>query len=76
MDSDKILLDVTNVVIAIYRKPLPVGIKKPLTTNNAMVIQPPHSIPVQSVGAYLAGYLSRKITIDDYSECLDELILP
>ena len=76
VDSDKILVDVTIVVMVIYRKPFPAGIEKPLTTDIAMVIQPPHSIPAQSISAYLAGYLLRKITTDDCSECLDELMLP
>ena len=59
VDSDKILLDVTNVVMAEYRKPLPVVLERPLTTDITMVIQPRTSIPVQGVGAYLAGYLLR-----------------
>ena len=74
--SDKILLDVTNVAMVKYRKPLPVGIEEPLTTDISMVMQPSPSIPAQSVGAYLAGYLPRKISMNDCSECLDKLILP
>ena len=45
VDSDKILLDVTNAAMAKYRNPLLVGIEKLLTTDIAMVIQPPPSIP-------------------------------
>ena len=76
VDSDKILLDVTNVVMAKYRKPIPVGIEKPLTTDIPMVIQPPSFIPSQSVVAYLAGDLLRKIPMYDCSKCLEEQILP
>ena len=50
--------------------------REALTTDIAMVIQPPPSIPAQSVGAYFVGYLLRKIPINDCRECLDELILP
>ena len=36
--------------------------REALTTDIAMVIQPPPSIPAQSIGDYLAGLLTEKNT--------------
>ena len=44
-------------------------IEKSTTTDIAMVIVPPPSLPTQNIAAYLAGYLLRKIPVNTYADC-------
>ena len=42
----------------------------------AIIIKPPLSLPVQNVAAYLAGYLLRKVPVDDCQTCANQIVLP
>ena len=57
VDNDKILLDISSVAMAKYVKPVATNVEKLLTTDVALVIIPPLSIPTKNVAAYLSGYL-------------------
>ena len=76
VDNDQILLDITNVAMAKYIKPLPSDIEKPAGTDISMVIHPSLSLPTKNVATYIAGYLLRKIPVKDCEECSSELMLP
>ena len=56
IDNDKILLDISSVAMAKYIKPLPRNVEKPPTTDVALLITPPLSLPTKNVAAYLAGH--------------------
>ena len=75
VDNDKILLDISSVAMAKYVKPVATNVEKLLTTDVALVIIPPLSIPTKNVAAYLSGYLLRKIPIDNCEECTDQMLL-
>ena len=51
-------------------------LKKPPTTEVALLITPPLSLPTKNVAAYLAGYILRKIPVNECGECSDQLLLP
>ena len=76
IDNDKILLDISNVAMAKYIKPVPRNVEKPPTTDVALLITPPLSLPTKNVAAYLAGYILRKIPVNECGECSDQLLLP
>ena len=76
IDDDKILLDISNVARAKYIKPVPRNVQKPPTTDVALLITPPLSLPTKSVAAYLAGYILQKIPVNECGECSDQLLLP
>ena len=57
VDNDKILLDISSVAMAKYVKPVATNVEKLLTTDVALVIIPPLSIPTKNVAAYLSRYL-------------------
>ena len=76
IDNDKILLDISNVAMAKYIKPVPRNVEKPPTTEVALLITPPLSLPTKNVAAYLAGYILRKIPVNECGECSDQLLLP
>ena len=61
--------------MAKYIKPVPINVEKPPNTDISLIITPPVSLPVKIVAAYMAGYLLRKIPIDNCNECLDQLLL-
>ena len=61
--------------MAKYMKPVPINVKNPPNTNISLIITPPLSLPVKNVATYMAGYLLRKIPIDNYNECSDQLLL-
>ena len=75
VDNDKILLDISSVAMAKYVKPVATNVEKLLTTDVALGIIPPLSIPTKNVAAYLSGYLLRKIPIDNCEECTDQMLL-
>ena len=58
---DKILLDIKNIAMTKYKKPLPNEVKTVPAMDIAMIIKPPLSLPVQKVAVYLVGYLLRKV---------------
>ena len=76
VDNDKILLDISSVTMAKYIKPVPINVEKPPNTDISLIITPPLSLPVKNVAAYMAGYVLRKIPIDNCNECSDQLLLP
>ena len=76
IDNDKILLDISSVAMAKYIKPVPRNVEKPPTTDVALLITPPLSLPTKNVAAYLAGYILRKIPVNECGECSDQLLLP
>ena len=76
VDSDKILFDIKNIAMMKYKKPLPNEIKMVPTMDIAMIIKTPLSVPVQNVAAYLAGYLLRKVPVDDCQNCANQFALP
>ena len=47
IDNDKILLDISNVSMAKYIKPVPRNVEKPPTTDAALLITPPLSLPAK-----------------------------
>ena len=51
-------------------------IEKATTTDIAMMIVPPSSLPTQNIAAYLAGYLLRKIPVNACADCSNQLLLP
>ena len=76
IDNDKILLDLSNIAMAKYIKPVPRNVEKPPTTDVALLVTPPLSLPTKNVAAYLAGYILRKIPVNECGECSDQLLLP
>ena len=64
IDNDKILLDISNVAVAKYIKPVPRNVEKPPTTDVALLITPPLSLPTKNVPACLAGYILQKISVN------------
>ena len=75
IDNDKILLDISNVAMAKYIKPVPRNVEKPPTTDVALLITPPLSLPTKNVAAYLAGHILQKIPVNECGECSDQLLL-
>ena len=75
VDNDKILLDISNVAMAEYVKPTATNVEKLPTTDVALIITPPLSIPTKHVAAYLSGYLLQKIPIDNCEECTEQMLL-
>ena len=73
VDGEKILLDVSNVAMARYDKPIQSNVEKPQDMDISLVMKPPLSIGTQNVVVYMAGYLLRKIPVDDCSDCSNEL---
>ena len=76
IDNDKILLDISNVAMAKYIKPVLRNVEKPPTTDVAFLITPPLSLPTKSVATYLAGYILRKLPVVECGECSDQMLLP
>ena len=76
IDNDKILLDISNVAMAKYIKPVPRNVEKPPTTDVALLITPPLFLPTKNVAAYLAGYILQKIPVNECGECSDQLLQP
>ena len=76
IDNNKLLLDISNVAMAKYIKPVQRNVEKPPTTDVALLITPPLSLPTKNVAAYLAGYILRKIPVNECGECSDQLLLP
>ena len=58
-----------------YMKSVPINVEKPpnpdFTDHNSISV-----FASQNVAAYMAGYLLRKIPIDNCNECSDQLLLP
>ena len=75
-DNDAILLNITNITVKICVKPPITDIEKSVTTDIAMVIVPPPSLPTQNIAAYLAGYLLRKRPVNTCTDCSNQLLLP
>ena len=76
IDNDKILLNISNVAMAKYIKPVPRNVEKPPTTDVALLITPALSLPTNNVAAYLAGYILQKIPVNECGECSDQLLVP
>ena len=76
IDNDKILLDISNIAMAKYIKPVPRNVEKPPTTDVALLLTPPLSLPTKNVAAYLAGYILQKIPVNECGECSDQILLP
>ena len=76
VDNDKILLDISSIAMAKYVKPAATHVEKLPTTDVALIITPPVSIPTKNVAAYLSGYLLQKIPIDNSEECTEQMLLP
>ena len=76
IDNDKILLDISNVAMAKYIKPVPRNVEKPPTTDVALLITPSLSLPTKNVAAYLAGYILQKIPVNECGGCSDQELLP
>ena len=74
IDNDKILLDISSVAMAKYIKPVPRNVEKPPTTDVALLITPPLSLPTKNVAAYLAGYILQKLPVDECGECSDQML--
>ena len=75
VDGDKILLDISAVAIARYEKlEPPTQVTQLPDLDIVMVIKPPLSLPTQNVLAYLAGYLLKKISVNECIECQEQLI--
>ena len=75
-DNDKILLDISNVAMTKYIKPVPRNVENPPTTDIALLITPPLSLPTNNVAACLAGYILEKIPVNECGQCSDQLLLP
>ena len=55
---------------------MPRNVEKPPTTDVALLITPPLSLPTKNVAAYLAGYILQNIPVNECRECSDQLLLP
>ena len=55
---------------------MPRNVEKPLTTDVALLITAPLSLPTKNVAAYLAGYILQKIPVNECGECSDQFLLP
>ena len=72
---NKKLLDISAVAMARYEKPEPpTQVAQLPDLDIVMVIKPPLSLPTQNVLAYLAGYLLKKISVNECIECQEQLI--
>ena len=76
VDNDKMLLNISNIAMATHEKTVPEEIEPPPTADVAMLMTTPLSEEEQNVGAYLAGYLLRKVPVNDCNECHHQLLLP
>ena len=76
VDNDTMLLNISNIAMARYEKPVTEDIETLPTADIAMVMTTPLSQETQNVGAYLAGYLLRKVSVNDCNECIQQLLLP
>ena len=75
VDGDKILLDISAVAMTRYEKlEPPTQVAQLPDLDIVMVIKPPLSLPTQNVLAYLAGYLLKKITVNECIECQEQPI--
>ena len=76
VDFDRILLDVSNIILAKYVQSIPRNLEKPTGVDIAVIAQPPLSNAVQNVALYMAGYLLMKVPVSHCDECSDQLFLP
>ena len=70
IDNDKMLLDISNVAMAKYIKPVQRNVEKP-PTDVALPITSPLFLLTKNVAAYLAGYILQKIPVNECGECSD-----
>ena len=75
-DSDTVLLNISNVAMARYVKPVHTDVEMLQTADVAMVTTALSSLLTRSVGAYLAVYIVSKIPVDTCQDCSHQLILP
>ena len=63
VDNDKILLDISSVAMAKYVKPVATNVEKLLTTDVALVIIPPLSIPTKMLLHISLGTYSKRFQL-------------
>ena len=74
--SNKILLNIKDIAMTKYKKPLPSEVKMVPAMGIAMIIKPSLSLPIQNVATYLASHILRKVPVDDCQNCANQLVLP
>ena len=77
IDNDKILLDISNVAMAKYIKPVPRNVEKPPTTESS----PSHNTSTVSTNkkcCCLSGWVHtpNDSLVNECGECSDQLLLP
>lgn len=71
-DTNKILLDIASIAIYQKKQKPTVSVENPEVTDILRIANPPLSLPVQNVAAYVSGYLLRKFPVDNCEQCLKE----
>ena len=55
----------------------PITDNEKINYNNVeMVIVPQPSLPTQNIAAYLSGYILRKIPVNIFADCSNQLLIP
>ena len=75
VDNDRLLLDISQVTIAKYLKPTVANVPAPCNTDVTSVMKPSLSIETKNVVTYMAGYLLRKIPVNECGECTNQLLI-